>query len=177
MDNAPLAVNLLPNDPRTRAEKAARQVRAAIPGLGDLRHQLILVVGGRGAGKTLCLRMVADETGAAVTNLGLELSERLLDLTARDRPRQVARLVGQIASEGGPAILDNLEVLFAPHLKVNPLSLLRSLSRDRPIIVSWPGSTDGGRLRYAPPGHREHQVHAAGDLVLVPLDAGAANLE
>ena len=57
-------------------------ILAGIEASADLYHRLILVAGLSGAGKTVTLRAVAAHTGVQVVNLNLELSRRLLDLTA-----------------------------------------------------------------------------------------------
>ena len=46
-------------------------------------------------------------------------------------------------------LLDNIELLFAVELAQDPLRLLQSLSRNRTVIASWPGTFDGQSLTYA----------------------------
>lgn len=115
-----------------------------LPHLQHLRHQLLLIVGGRSAGKTLCLHEVADRTGAQVVNLGLELSRRLLELTPRERPLRVAQhfretALGRSGKTPEPVLLDNIEILFTPKVKQNPLGLLKSLTSDRVVVATSPG--------------------------------------
>jgi len=52
-----------------------------------------------------------------------------------------------------PLLLDHVELLFAPFLRVNVLRLLRDLSRLGRLVVAWPGEYHGYRLTYARPGH------------------------
>lgn len=153
------------------AEEAVR----VLPHLAQPRHRLLLITGGKGAGKTLCLHQIATQTDGAVVNLGLELSRRLLDLTTRERPLRVASLfretvTGEERTGGPPILLDNIEVLFARELKQNALNLIRSLARDRVVVVAWPGAVEDGRLRYAAPGHPEHRTWPARDLAIRSLD-------
>lgn len=163
-------MNLLPHDSRARAAAFADAVLGKISEVRPLRHRLVLVIGGRDAGKTLCLRAIGQRTGAnEPANVGIELSRRLLDVTERERPLRVEELLRQIVT-GDPALLDNIEVLFEPGLQVDPLALLQSLSRDRTVVAAWPGAVAAGQLHYAEPGLPEHRRHPAAQLTIVPLD-------
>jgi len=92
-----------------------------------------------------------------MVNINLVLSERLLDLTSRQRALRVARIIDDIvgAHVGNVVLLDNIEMLFHPDLKQNPLRLLQGLSRNRTVVATWRGSFDGHALAYASPGHPE----------------------
>ncbi len=135
----------------------------------------MLIVGGRSAGKTLCLHEVADRTGAQVVNLGLEMSRRLLELSPRERPLRVSQLfrqtaLGRSGKTPEPVLLDNIEILSSADLRQNPLELLRSLARDRPVVATWPGSIRGNTIRYAAPGHPEYRTWPACVIQHVLLD-------
>lgn len=80
-------------------------ILARIAGAPALYHRLILVAGPGGSGKTAALQAVAQRTGAPVVNLNLELSRRLLDLSARQRVLEVPRLL--IGRGRSPVLLDN----------------------------------------------------------------------
>ena len=163
-------MDLLRSYRQTRAAEDAESVIARFPSLPALRHRLVLVVGPRGAGKSRCLQEIADRTGSTRQNLGVELARQLLDLAVRDRPLRVATLV-QTAVEAAadPVLLDNIEILFTPELRLSPLTLLQSLSRDRIVVASWPGTISGGHLKYAAPGHSEYRSYPAGELVTIQL--------
>lgn len=168
-------VNLLHPDPHTRAAGFAEEVLAKIPDVRPLRHRLVLVVGGRDSGKTLCLREIGERTDTSeLANVGIELSRRLLDLTERERPLRVEELLRKIvAGTSDPALLDNLEVLFEPGLQVDPLALLQSLSRDQTVVAAWPGTVSAGQLHYAEPGLPEHRRYPVAQLAIVALDPSA----
>ncbi len=59
-----------------------------LPNLPHQYHRLILVVGGHGAGKTRLLKELSRRADGAIPylNLNLALSQRLLDLTGKERP-------------------------------------------------------------------------------------------
>lgn len=133
------------------------QVAARVSEASQLYHRLVFVVGPARSGKTAALRHLQDEHGWPLLNLNLLLSERLLELTARQRALRVARIVDDIVAEkeADPVMLDNLEMLFHPDLKQDPLRLLYSLSRNRTVVATWRGSLQRGSLTYASPDHPE----------------------
>ena len=121
--------------------------------------QLVLLLGEHGSGKTDLLSGLASEHGWARINVNLCLSERLLDLTQKQRARKVARLLDDIVREQGTdtTVLDNIEILFSPDLHQDPLRLLQNLSRRRTIVAVWPGHLEEDHLIYATPGHPEYR--------------------
>jgi len=106
-----------------------------------------------------------------MVNIGLELARRLLDLTERQRILQVPKLVDDIVSETGAdmVVLDNTEILFNPALGQDPLRLLLGLSRNRTIVASWLGASDGPHLTYARPDHPEYRKYQSDDLLVISL--------
>ncbi len=144
-------------------------VLARIEQAGALYHRLILLVAPPGAGKTEALRHVAQQVGAPLINVNLEISRLLLDLTERQRALQLPRLLGDLleTTKAEVILLDNTEILFAPSLRQDPLRLLQGLSRNRTVVATWNGSVKGGRLVYAETGHPEHQSYPVQDLLVV----------
>jgi hypothetical protein len=135
--------------------------------------RLILVVGPSRSGKTGSLADLAATRGWKRLNLNLELSARLLEVAQRQRAAMVAELLGEIvsAAAGDVVLLDNLEMLFAVELELDPLRLLQSLSRNRTVIAAWPGAFVGQALTYAEPGHPEFKRFVRPDAVIVNVPA------
>lgn len=135
----------------------------------DAYHRLVLLVGGPRSGKTERLAATAASTSWPRINMNLELSERLLDLTVKQRNVRVPALVDDIlrATVSDVVLLDNLEILFSEDLALDPLRLLQSLSRNRTIIAAWPGSFDGDVLTYAEPAHREFRKYSRPQVAIV----------
>ena len=149
-----------------------------IKGIGQavgLHHRLVLVVGAAGSGKTGALRKAAARTGAPLLNVNLEISRRLLDIAGRRRALQVQRVLDGVTAEAGDDIvlLDNIELLFDPTLRQDPLRLLRGLSRHRTIAASWNGSVEDGHVRYAEPGHPEYRRYPLDGVLTADAEAAA----
>ncbi len=134
-----------------------------------LYHQLVLVVGRDGTGKTSALRAVAESINAALINVNLELSRRMLDLTERQRPLRVQRLLEMIVAEheSDAILLDNIEILFDVTLRQDPLRLLQGLSRARKIAATWNGSIEDHHLDYATPVHPEYRRYPIDGILAV----------
>lgn len=123
-------------------------------------HRLVLVVGPSGSGKTRALRGAANLSGNTVMNVNLLLSQRLLELSIKQRKLKVQESLSEcLETVASPTFLDNTEVLFDVQLQQDPLRLLQGLSRNRVVVASWNGSFEGGRLRYADPSHPEHRIY------------------
>lgn len=135
----------------------AHQIAQAADRADLLYHRLVIVAGPAHSGKTSALRALHEKHGWPLVNLNLTLSEKLLELTAKQRALRVARLVDDIILEhpGDTVLLDNIEMLFHPDLKQDPLRLLQSLSRNRTIVATWRGAQIGTTLTYAAPDHPE----------------------
>ena len=147
-------------------------ILARIAGAPALYHRLILVAGPGGSGKTAALQAVAQRTGAPVVNLNLELSRRLLDLSARERALAVPRLLDEVIGRGrSPVLLDNTEMLFEPALRLDPLALLQGASRNRTLVAAWNGAFDDRYLICAEPGHSEYRRYERGGLAIVSAKA------
>ncbi len=100
-------------------------------------------------------------------NVGLELSKRLLNVSATQRPLRVQDAMEDMLGEGAESmsiLLDNLEVLFEPSLKQDPLRLLKGLSRNRTVVASLNGIAGDGGLTYADTDHPEYRHYSAPEL-------------
>lgn len=153
----------------------AWKVKKAIQHAEQRSERLVLLVGPNGRGKAAALEEVAEQTGAPVVNVNLELARRLLDLTSSQRPLQVRRLLGEVLAELGSevVVLDRLELLFDTALRQNPLRLLKDLSRQWTVIAAWSGITDSDHIHYAEPGHPEYRRYPIDDVQIVTAEAAA----
>lgn len=127
----------------------------------DLQTKLILLVGS--SGKTRLLHSVARRLNGTVVNVGAELGGRLAATAIIDRGFSTNELLRQITdgvSRDGPLLLDNIEVLFEPSLKINPLNVIKLLAHSRLVVAAWPGELRSDRLVYAGTGHPENREYS-----------------
>ncbi len=150
------------------------EIKRSLQAAESLYHRLVLLVGKSGSGKTGVLREVAQDQNIPLININLELSRKLIELTARQRTLQLPKILNQIMNEAQPLVaLDNLEILFDQALKQNPLHLLQDISRNRTVLASWNGAYDGRKIVYAEIVHPEYRSYDSGDLLIVSMDGAA----
>lgn len=150
-------------------ELLVEQVLSKIDEARLLYYRLALVVGPSGSGKTPLLHEVSILTSSPVINLNLELARRMLELTERQRALHLSRLMGKIVNER-PAeliLLDNIEILFEPHLKQDPLRLLQNVSRNKTVVATWNGTITGNQLTYATPDHPEYRRYPVNEVLAI----------
>jgi len=147
----------------------AEQILGAIDAVAGLYHRLVLLVGAPATGKTTGLRQLAELRGVPLLNVNLGLSQALLEVSRSQRSLAAPRLLKEIveARPGDTVLLDNIEILFAPDLQLDPLRALQQLSRNRTVVASWNGRAESGRLLYAEPSHSEYRDYPAEGLILI----------
>lgn len=135
-------------------------------------HRLILVVGLPFSGKTRVLEEFRVEADAVYINIGLELSEGLLDYASDKRKNVLFTLFNKVVEnqEGKVLLFDNIEVLFDPDLDVNVLDLFLKASRHRVCVVAWSGVVVDGVLRFGEPGFWGYRSYSIGDVVVIDLN-------
>jgi hypothetical protein len=131
------------------------QVLDAIRTTRSAYNRLTVIAGPSGSGKTSMLGKVSNQLGLPAINLSLLLSQRLLSQTRRQRALKAEEVAIGIIDEHlqSGLCLDDTELLFDSTLRLNPLTFLQDVSRNRLIVASWNGSIDGGELRFAYAGH------------------------
>jgi hypothetical protein len=144
-------------------------IEDVLPRTQEAYYKLVLAVGPARTGKTAVLTELAKQHSWPRLNVNLRLSERLLELTHRQRAARVAGILDDLIREekSEVVLLDNIELLFAEELAQDPLRLLQSLSRNRAIVAAWPGGFDGVSLTYAEPGHPETRRYQTPEAVIV----------
>ena len=84
-------------------------------------------------------------------SVGRELAAALLSEPPAQRPQAARRWLetrlGEMVEAGDdPVLCTEIDLLFEPALRLDPLRLLRDASRVARIVVIWPGSYDGDVL-------------------------------
>jgi hypothetical protein len=145
-------------------------IRDALVALPNEYHKLILVLtqldDKAEVGEKISNKYVYD-----VLNLNLRLSEKLISVPISERWRYVDEYFKKLLNDykTDVIVLNNIEILFEPHLKVDPLRLLKSTSRYRKIIAIWTGDYTDGVLTYAEPSHPEYRRYKNDDLDFIMI--------
>lgn len=139
----------------------------------DQFYRLILIVGPSENGQENILYHLAKKIDAPVLNINLEVSRRLLEFSEKQRPTKVAKVVGNLIAEKNKKkfIFQNIELLFAASLKIDPLRLLQKISRNDTIIVGWNGKIQNNNLIYAEPSHPDYRKYNTKDLNILNFHA------
>ena len=118
-------------------------------------YKLTIIAGPSGSGKTRLLKQVATHLQLPSINLSLLLSQRLLSQTRRQCALKAEEVAIEVIDEHlqSGLCLDDTEHLFDSTLRLNPLTFLQDISRNRFIVASWNGALAGGELCFAYAGH------------------------
>lgn len=105
-------------------------------------------------------------------SIGRELSEALLLIEPKRRPQKVARWLENRLSDfqPGPLLCTDIDLLFEPSLKLNPMSLFQAGSRFTRLVTLWPGTHEQGTLAYAVPEHEHYRSWRNPQLFIEVLD-------
>lgn len=110
-------------------------------------------------------------------SLNQQLSEQLLNLPRSERARSIPQLLETLINqaESDDVVLSDLEILFDRSLATDPMRLLRACSRNKTLLVCWPGDKTSAGLSYGIPSHPEYRTYKASDLSDVIYCDAAAN--
>lgn len=115
-------------------------------------ERILFVVGGPGSGKSRIIRELSENEGWKYIEAKELIDEALIEIRPEDRPQQASDCIYKClkACQSQVVLIDSIDVLFAPILNIDPIALLRDLSKTYPIVVGWRGRFDGTQL------HLEH---------------------
>ena len=151
--------------------------RSPVP--DNKKNGLEIIFGRSGIGKTALMRYWADRHGYSYLNIGSLVSQRTLEYSPAERLNAVQHEFRDAveSAEGDVVLCDNIELLFASELSLDPLRLLKRAARRKAVVAAWNGSYDGSTLSYAVPGHDEYRAYSytdVQDVVLLPIDEANA---
>ncbi len=94
-----------------------------------------------------------------VISIGRELSVYLSVPNEIDQSRMTLQWLDDRLREKapGPIVCHDIDLLFHPSLKIDPLALFRKVGRFTKLIVLWPGEYKDGVLSYAQPEHHHYR--------------------
>jgi len=134
-----------------------------VEAIGARQRKLVLIVGPKASGKSILLRALSERRRITPFLVGATLGNQLLTVPQRQRPLQVSKMLGELATRhvaDDLLLMDNIELLFDRSLQLDPLATLKQHAHARRVVAVWPGELRGGRLTYAEMGHPEHQNYA-----------------
>ena len=133
---------------------------------------LVLLVGRPGSGKSKLLRELATIRGWQYVNCRTLLTEEMLEMVPKLRAQEAPKLIVAALETLKPevVVLDDMQVLFAPVLQVDPLHLLRQLSRMFSVVAAWPGEFDGNWLKVSAAGQAEPKNYDAKGLTIIQIE-------
>lgn len=148
------------------------QIVQLISEIAFFNSKLILLVGPSRSGKTQLLRQLGATYNVEPLNVGQELGRRLAGTPNYKRGFSAGELLREIADNErteDPLLLDNIELLFEPGLKINPLELVKRLAHSKRVVAVWPGELRGDRLVYAEMSHPEHRDYSRDGVVVLEI--------
>jgi hypothetical protein len=150
----------------------AQLVAECVREVQQTSEQLVLVVGKPGSGKSKILRELAVMRGWEYLECRTLITDEILELVPKLRPQQAPAIMSKILEKlnADVILLDGTQVLFAPVLNLDPLRLLRQLSKKQMIVTAWPGEFDEGNLSFHPPGQEGKLSYLAGDSKIIALN-------
>ena len=137
--------------------------------VGNNFSKLLMLVGPAFSGKTQCLKEVSERINIPQLNLGVELSKKLIELSIKQQVLRVSGLTKEIINNvhSDVALVDNIEILFNPDLKVDPIRLLLNCSRNKTLVVAFSGMHVDDSIIYAEPQHPEYKKFKVEDYKVI----------
>jgi len=135
-------------------------------------ERLVLLVGRPGSGKSKLLRELSTIRGWQYLNCRAFLTEELLEMVPKVRAQEASNLINKTveALKADVIVLDDMQVLFAPVLQVDPLQLLKQLGRKYTIVAAWPGEFEGNSLKFEAAGQPEPRRYDAKGLTIIQIE-------
>jgi hypothetical protein len=127
-------------------------------------NKVVFLVGQSGTGKTKILLRLSKKFDYLYINLNYELSKKLTEIS-EEKPNWENIISDIINAQLSDVFLfDNSELLFTKDFDINPIQLLKILSRKKVIVMAWNGEFKEGNLTYANPGDDDYRKFDSNDL-------------
>lgn len=126
---------------------------------GD-EERILFIVGGPGSGKSLLIRELAEQKGWKYLEAKQLIEEEFLLVPRDERPKLAEDVIRRAltCSDTEVVLLDGINVLFAPILNLEPLDILKTISKTYPIVVGWRGHLEGDQLYLEHNNNPKHAV-------------------
>lgn len=114
----------------------------------DDEERILFIVGGAGSGKSSIMRALAEQENWKYLEAKELLDEEILEIARDMRPNAAHEIICQSLKACGSEVVmvDGVDILFAPILNLQPVQLLKIISKEFPLIVGWKGRREGDKL-------------------------------
>jgi hypothetical protein len=94
-----------------------------------------------------------------VITLNKELSKLLIRKRQSNYSREIIDWISERINEieEDPILLIDIDILFEPSFKLDPLVIFKQASRNKKLLVLWPGEFKNNKLSYATPEHAHYR--------------------
>ena len=143
-----------------------------VHGTAESNERLVLVVGQPGSGKSKVMRALSAMHGWEYVDARTLVTEELLELMPKARAAEAPQIMDSILTklEAEVVLLDGIQALFAPVLQLDPLIVLKQLSRNHVLVAAWPGQLENGKLIFNQNGRLPYREYDTQELSLVQID-------
>jgi len=106
-----------------------------------------------------------------VVSIGTDLSKDMLSGQVSGAVAVQAWLIDRVrGAPSSPILLSDIDLLFEPSFKLDPLILFQRASRFNRLVVLWPGTYSKDKvLSYAVPQHKNYRTWRNPDADIFPL--------
>lgn len=135
----------------TMENKQKNDYNALCESLND-RYCRLLFITGDSPTKYDLLHQIWNDVNNTL-HVGKELVMFLYDQVPEQRTKMTVDFFKQHLNKKDRLYLTDIEILFDPSLRINPVNLFRDIARNQIVIVNWPGKINfsEGKLTYASP--------------------------
>lgn len=127
------------------------------------RLKPLILLGDFGTAETALLKDIVAEFDGKCINLSPEFTQRLLSLPRRKYNDIVTacqltnKLCDKLFPSPKPWLIDNTGTLVSPKSdQLNPIDTFKRISRQRPVVITYPARRVGNCAEYPTPGQTDH---------------------
>lgn len=144
--------------------RSGRRVQVqAVPGWPQAARDLVRELGGHpGRLALICGPQDARQTAALISEAAnIPLVRVGQQWTAEDGVRDPTAVLS------GTGCLLDLDILFWPELRIDPINALHALARRSVVLAVWPGTIERRWARYSVPGRRDYFEAELNDTIVL----------
>lgn len=103
--------------------------------------------------------MISLDHALSFISLDMEISKLFINKQQNDYPGKIIDWISKkiSGSQEDIILLFNIDILFVPEFKLDPLIIFKQISRNKHLLVFWPGEYKNNKLSYAIPEHAHYR--------------------